>query len=195
MNLKQYFKNQNGFTLMELMVAIVIVGIMATMIVPQYTGMLKKAKMQSYIEDLASGINVARAEAMSQGQRAIIATVALGQGAIDFDSDGSAEHYFIFLDTDRDNDYDAGETVLDFGNWDDAQITQNTFEPCPAIANTNCLMITTIGTATEDSFPAGGGDLELRVKFDDDFEACVLVTGLVASVQTGEVLNGTCITE
>jgi prepilin-type N-terminal cleavage/methylation domain-containing protein len=43
--MKQFFKNQHGFTLVELMIVIVIVGILAAVAVPIYQGNVKKAKM------------------------------------------------------------------------------------------------------------------------------------------------------
>ena len=43
--MKKFFKNQKGFTLVELMITIVIVGILAAVAVPIYTANIKKAKM------------------------------------------------------------------------------------------------------------------------------------------------------
>ena len=43
--MKKFFRNQKGFTLVELMITIVIVGILAAVAVPIYTANIKKAKM------------------------------------------------------------------------------------------------------------------------------------------------------
>ncbi len=43
--MKKFFRNEKGFTLVELMITIVIVGILAAVAVPIYTANIKKAKM------------------------------------------------------------------------------------------------------------------------------------------------------
>jgi prepilin-type N-terminal cleavage/methylation domain-containing protein len=43
--MKKFINNQHGFTLVELMIVIVIVGILAAVAIPIYQGNIKKAKM------------------------------------------------------------------------------------------------------------------------------------------------------
>jgi type II secretion system protein G len=43
--MKKFVNNQHGFTLVELMIVIVIVGILAAVAIPIYQGNIKKAKM------------------------------------------------------------------------------------------------------------------------------------------------------
>jgi len=43
--MKKFVNNQHGFTLVELMIVIVIVGILAAVAIPIYRGNIKKAKM------------------------------------------------------------------------------------------------------------------------------------------------------
>ncbi|QIC72503.1 prepilin-type N-terminal cleavage/methylation domain-containing protein [Acinetobacter indicus] len=42
-------RRQNGFTLIELMVTIAILGIIATMAAPSFTDMLQKRKLESEV--------------------------------------------------------------------------------------------------------------------------------------------------
>lgn len=194
--MKILFK-QSGFTMVELLSAMIFAAILMAVAIPQLITALKKGKLQSYAQDLASNINLSRAQAMSKGRRAIVAIVKTGQAAIDFDGNGDAEHYFIFLDDATVNgNYDAGETVLAYEKWKDVQVAQNSFNACSGIPNANCMAITSLGIVPEGAFPAGGGDMELRLKFSDlSDESCLTVLSIVGLAEAGEVIGGNCVSK
>jgi len=59
MNLKTNHKNSRGFTLVEIMVVVVILGILAATIIPQFIGTTKDAKVsaaKAHIAELESAI-------------------------------------------------------------------------------------------------------------------------------------------
>ena len=59
MNLKTNHKNSRGFTLVEIMVVVVILGILAATIIPQFIGTTKDAKIsaaKAHIAELESAI-------------------------------------------------------------------------------------------------------------------------------------------
>ncbi|MFQ5559646.1 MAG: Tfp pilus assembly protein FimT/FimU [Nitrospinota bacterium] len=186
---------QGGFSFIEILVALSIVMIIMGIAFQNFSVAVKKASLESFLQELASGIHRARGQAMKEGQRAVVATVKAGQLKTDFNGDGSEEYFIIFLDNVTSNSsYDAGETVIESSNWDDVVITQNSFEDCSSILNAKCLTVTSIGIVTEDSFPAAGGDLELRIKFSNiSEEFCLVVSAMVASASVGEVKNGICV--
>lgn len=68
-NLKKTKKNQKGFTLIELIVVIAIIGILAAMLVPSMTGYLKRARETRFTADARTFYTAAQAAVTSiEGQ-------------------------------------------------------------------------------------------------------------------------------
>lgn len=71
-NQNDYLKGRlrdRGFTLTELMIALVIVGIIAAIASPNFLGMLNRIKVNSSLDQLVGAIKETQRLAMSQGQR------------------------------------------------------------------------------------------------------------------------------
>lgn len=64
MNLK---KKNNGFTLVELIITMVILGILTMIAIPSFRNFTRSSQVTSAVNDLVSALNFARSEALTRG--------------------------------------------------------------------------------------------------------------------------------
>ncbi len=59
-------EKQQGFTIIELMVTLVVIGVILTIAVPSFVGWIQDNKLNSYTRSLVSALQLARSEAVSR---------------------------------------------------------------------------------------------------------------------------------
>lgn len=84
---------QKGFTLIEIMVVLVILGILATISVPAYTKYVRKAKISEAISNVGTYGTAIRINRMEKGKWPLEAKAA-GEQAPDFDDIDVNEKFF-----------------------------------------------------------------------------------------------------
>jgi len=90
-------RKQRGFTLVELMISISIMGLITVLAVPGFTRFLQSWKLQGDANQFATVLRTARAAAVTKNTSVVFT----------FDTD--ADNYFYFEDNDRDGTHDGGE--------------------------------------------------------------------------------------
>lgn len=69
---KPFLCSKNGFTLIELIVVIAVVGILAGMAFPAFQGITRSSQLTSTANDIVSTLNFARNEAVTRSDRVTI---------------------------------------------------------------------------------------------------------------------------
>jgi len=109
-------KNQSGFTLIELMVTVALVGIVVAIGFPAMGDFLRNSRVTSSVNDFVAATTVARSEAMKRRAPVTVCTSTNSLAATPAcDASGTASWengWIVFADTDGDAVVDAGEQLL-----------------------------------------------------------------------------------
>ena len=93
----------HGFTLLELMITVALVGLLASIGIPSFTSSLRGNRLTTSANEFISAINLARSEAVKRNQSVSIRKINGGDW-----EDG----WNVFVDLDSDGTLDAGEETI-----------------------------------------------------------------------------------
>ena len=101
-----------GFTLIELMIVIVIVGVILTVSAPSMLNLLQKNRLQTAADNFYAGLMLARSEALKRNQPVVICTSPDGSTC----PGGNWEQgWMIYADVNANGTKEASDPVLQVG--------------------------------------------------------------------------------
>ncbi len=154
-------KKYSGFTLIELMIALAIVGILLTLGVPSLKTFMQRNQLTASTNELISALHVARSEAIKQNSRVSICESSDGANCA---VTGSwANGWIVFVDANGD--------------------LANTGAPCVA-PNTDCLLRIHDGF-TDNQLTVAGVDSNLAAINSFTFSSRGLPKSVVGAAQSG----------
>jgi type IV fimbrial biogenesis protein FimT len=103
---------KNGFTLVELLVAIVVVTVLLAMSVPAFQEFIKNNRITSQANRLILAVQLARSEAVKRGMAAVVCSANAALDDCSTDNDWS-NGWIVFTDPDSNSDLDSGGAILE----------------------------------------------------------------------------------
>ena len=103
---------QTGFTLIELMVAVAIMGILLAVAVPSFESMVNTNKLVGAANEMVASIQTARMESLRRNRRAIVCLSATPDSASPSCSSANPTGWITFLDVDANGSFNGNDVLL-----------------------------------------------------------------------------------
>ena len=102
---------QHGFTLVELLVTVALMGVLVSLAVPNFRSMLVKRSMQAAAESLVGDMRYARSVALKRSTRTVICRSTNGTGCSTVTGSWDVG-WIVFVDMNSNDTIDSGDEIV-----------------------------------------------------------------------------------
>lgn len=161
------FGRSRGFTMIEMMIVVVVIGLIAALAVPSFLGYMPKLRVKSAARDIVSSMRLARSKAVSERRP---------YGVV-FDMNSNSVRSFA------DTDNPAGMSYSSNDSTTSADTLGAEIELSSCTYNNNCVIFSATGSASTS------GDLQLVTK-DGSILMSINLLASTGRVRLTEIASG-----
>ena len=167
-------KFSKGFTIIELMVTLVLVGVLVTFGVPGFSGLIERNQLTTGINKFVSSLSLARSEAIKRNQRISVCASSNTEQCADI---GFENGWLVYVDNNQNNNRESDEELI----WVGGPLKNNfTLRGSPEFNNSISYMATgRVGDNTQ-------GEVRL-CKYNDITKARMLIIIATGRVQQAKL--------
>jgi prepilin-type N-terminal cleavage/methylation domain-containing protein len=181
---------QGGFTIVELMFTIVIIGVLLGLGAPNFRDFLRNARLSAAANDMIGALNLARSESV---KRRFPMSVCSSNGGTSCDNGNFSKGWIVFVDVDGDGTVDSGDEVIEKrGAVPDSITIVSVTEPDPDKPGSWTTSAVSEFTYAPNGFrivAAGGVPGDVAVTFCDDRLNKVISGGAGTKISAGRVID------
>ncbi len=155
------FHSWRGFTLVELMIALVVAVILVTIAIPSFSNIVKDNRLAAAVNAMTGSIHLARMEAVRKNMRVVLCPSSNGSSCAA--SGGWSQGWIVFSDADKNNSFN------DDGDSDPCENGEDCLLRSHDAIGGNITVSSTLGGRIQFS-PTGMADSSTtgKIKFCDD---------------------------